>query len=73
MTGPIEQRTKNGKYSRIASILTSYGDGKSVYRKVYILIYGFERTELTKLKEELKKKATLYYMIDHRENTRKIY
>jgi acetoin utilization protein AcuB len=61
------------KYGRIASILTSYEDGKSGYRKVYIRIYGFERTELTKLKEELKKKATLYYMIDHRENMREIY
>ena len=58
---------------RMISILTSYERVTEGYRKVYIRMYGIERTKLSQLKEELKKKATVLYMVDHRENKREIY
>jgi len=58
---------------RIVSILSSYEHVPEGYRKVYIRDYGIERKELKQLKNELKEKATLLYMVDHRENKREIY
>ena len=58
---------------RMASILSSYDDVPEGYRKVYIRIYDIDRAELEKLKEALGKKATLLYIVDHRENLREIY
>ncbi len=34
---------------------------------------SIERSKLSQLKEELKEKATVLYMVDHRENKREIY
>ena len=62
------------KYSgRIVSILTSYRNATQGYRKVYIRMYDIERTEIEKLKGELREKATLLYMVDHQKNKREIY
>ena len=62
------------KYSgRIVSILTSYKNATQGYRKVYIRMYDIERTEIEKLKGELREKATLLYMVDHQKNKREIY
>jgi len=58
---------------RIVSILTSYKDATQGYRKVYIRMYDIERTEIEKLKGELREKATLLYMVDHQKNKREIY
>jgi acetoin utilization protein AcuB len=58
---------------RIVSILSSYEHVPEGYRKVYIRDYGVERKELKQLKNELKEKATLLYMVDHRENKREVY
>jgi len=58
---------------RMVSILTSYERVPKGYRKVYIRMHGIERSRLPQLKEELKNKATLLYMVDHRENKREIY
>lgn len=58
---------------RMVSILTSYEGVTKGYRKVYIRMYGIERSKLSQLKEELKEKATVLYMVDHRENKREIY
>ncbi len=58
---------------RMVSILSSYDDVPEGYRKVYIRIYDIDRAELEKLKEALGKKATLLYIVDHRENLREIY
>jgi len=58
---------------RIVSILSSYEHVPEGYRKVYIRDYGIERKELKQLKNELKEKATLLYMVDHRENKREVY
>jgi len=58
---------------RMVSILSSYEHVPEGYRKVYIRVYGIERKEMKQLKKELKEKATLLYMVDHRENKREVY
>jgi acetoin utilization protein AcuB len=58
---------------RMVSILTSYESATQGYRKVYIRMYDIERTEIEKLKEELREKATLLYVVDHKKNKREIY
>jgi acetoin utilization protein AcuB len=58
---------------RMVSILSTYEHVPKGYRKVYIRMYGVDRARLPRLKEELKEKTTLLYMIDHRENKREIY
>ena len=57
----------------MASILSSYDRVPEGHRKVYIRMYGIDRTKLPQLKEELKEKAALLYMVDLRENKREIY
>jgi acetoin utilization protein AcuB len=58
---------------RIVSILSSYENVPEGYRKVYIRDYGIERKELKQLKNQLKEKTTLLYMVDHRDNKREVY
>ena len=58
---------------RMVSILSSYDDVAEGYRKVYIRMRSIERSELQKLIKDLRTKATLLYMVDHRENKRVIY
>ena len=58
---------------RMASILTSYEKAPEGYRNVYIRTYGIDRLKLEELKAALKEKATLLYMVDHRNNNREIY
>ena len=57
---------------RMVSILSSYERAPKGYRNVYIRMYGIDRLKLPQLKEEIKGKTTLLYMIDHRENIRDI-
>jgi acetoin utilization protein AcuB len=58
---------------RMVSILTSYDNVPEGFRKVYIRMHGVDRTRLQALKEELRKTATLMYIVDHRENRREIF
>jgi len=58
---------------RVVSILSSYDNVTPGYRKVYIRMYSIDRSELSRLKDDLKEKATLLYMVDHREDLREIY
>ncbi|MBW1786847.1 MAG: CBS domain-containing protein [Deltaproteobacteria bacterium] len=58
---------------RMLSILSAYDGVPSSRRKVYIRCYGIDRSKLDMLKDQLKKEATLLYMIDHRENHREIW
>ena len=58
---------------RMVSILSSYERAPKGYRKVYIRMYGVDRTKLEALKNELKETASLLYMVDHRENRREVY
>jgi acetoin utilization protein AcuB len=62
------------KYNaRMASILTTYEGVPDGYRRVYISIYQVDRDKLPAMRDDLRRKATLLYMIDHRENVREIY
>jgi acetoin utilization protein AcuB len=58
---------------RMVSILTSYDNVPEGFRKVYIRMYGLDRTRLPGLKGELAKVAKLLYLVDHRENKREIF
>lgn len=58
---------------RLASILTSYEKAPEGYRWGYIRMYGIDRSSVQELKASLRGKATLLYMVDHRENKREIY
>ena len=58
---------------RVVSILSAYENVPQGYRKVYIRMFGINRSEFPDLKNELSKTATLLYMVDHRENLREIY
>lgn len=59
--------------ARMVSILSTYDNISEGYRKVIIRIYDIDRRNLPKLKDELKHKAKLLYMVDHRDNVREIY
>jgi acetoin utilization protein AcuB len=58
---------------RMTSILSSYDRVPEGYRKVYIRMFGIDRSKIPQIKKELKEKASLVYMVDHRENKREIY
>lgn len=58
---------------RMVSLLTSYENVPAGFRKVYIRMIGISSTEFSKLKETLKEKAPLLYMVNHYENIREIY
>ena len=58
---------------RMASVLTSYDMAQKGFRRVYIRMYGIDRFKIDKLKEALKEKAVLLYMVDRREITRETF
>lgn len=58
---------------RMLSALTSYDNAPAGFLKLYIRMYGLERKNLKKLELKIMEKATILYMVDHRENVRKIY
>ena len=58
---------------RMASILTSYDMAPEGFRQVYIRMYGIDRFKINRLKEALKEKARLLYMVDRREVHRETF
>lgn len=58
---------------RMASIMTSYEDTPEGHRKCFIRMYGVDRFKLEDLKKDLRERARVLYMVDHRENRREIY
>lgn len=58
---------------RMVSILTSYANVDSGYRKVYIRMHGIDRQKLGRLKDVLRERFTMLYLVDHRSNQREIY
>ena len=58
---------------RIGSILSSYERVPQGFRIVYIRGYSIDRAKLPQLQEELKKKATMIYVVDHRQNKREVF
>jgi acetoin utilization protein AcuB len=59
--------------ARTASVLSSYEGAPPGYRNVYIRTFGMDRSKLDPMIKELKQKATMLYMADHRQNRREIY
>lgn len=59
--------------ARLVSILSSYDMAPEGYRNVYIRAFNIDREKLGSLTEELKQKAKMLYMVDHRDNVREIY
>ena len=58
---------------RMASILSSYEKAPEGHRYVYIRMYDVDRDKMPQLKEDLKKKAKVLYIVDSRENKREIF
>lgn len=58
---------------RMACLLTSSERVPEGYRRVYIRMYDIDRFKLESLKDELKQKAELLYLIDRKESLREIY
>jgi acetoin utilization protein AcuB len=56
----------------MVSILTSYEKAPQGYRNVCIRAYQINRQQLPQLLEDLKEKAPLLYMVDHRDDLRDI-
>ena len=59
--------------ARLVSILTSYEKAPEGFRNVYIRAFNIDRERLEPLKEEIRQKAKLLYVVDHRENKREIF
>ena len=58
---------------RMVSILSTYEGMPTGYRKVFIRMLGVEREKLPQLEDDLREKANLLYVVDHRENRREIF
>jgi acetoin utilization protein AcuB len=58
---------------RMASILSSYEKAPEGHRYVYIRMYDVNRDKMPQLKEDLKKKAKMLYIVDSRDNKREIF
>jgi len=57
---------------RLMSILSSHDDQVD-YRHAYIRVCDCDRERLGELKEELKAKANMLYMVDHMERNKEVY
>jgi acetoin utilization protein AcuB len=58
---------------RIASIMSSYDRVREGWRNVFIRAYDINRSILPQLIKDLQNKATMLYMVDHKENKRQIF
>ncbi len=58
---------------RTVSILTSFSRCEEGYRRVYFRIYRMEREKVDRLLTQIRDRAQLLYLVDHRENRREIY
>jgi acetoin utilization protein AcuB len=58
---------------RMASILSSYEKAPEGHRYVYVRMYDVDQTKMPQLKEDLKKKAKVLYIVDSRDNKREIF
>jgi acetoin utilization protein AcuB len=61
------------KGGRMMSVLTSYDAAPKGSLKLYLRMYGLERNKLKTLKDIITEKASLLYIVDHREKTREIF
>ena len=56
--------------ARLVSILTSYDRAPQGYRYLYVRAFGLDRRKLGQLMDDLRDKAPILYMVDHRDGTR---
>ncbi len=59
--------------ARLGSIMTSYDRVREGWRNVYVRAYELDRGKLPQMLKELQDKAMMLYMVDHKENVRKIF
>jgi acetoin utilization protein AcuB len=73
--GSIKELTDvlRGYDARLVSIMSSYEKAPEGYRNVFIRAFNLDREQILALKEELKGKAKMIYMVDHRDNQREIF
>ena len=57
----------------MASIVSSYDRAPQGFRRVYLRAYQVDRSHMDALLEAMQSSARLLYMVDHRENQRKIF
>ena len=55
------------------SVLSSTEHAPEGFRRIYIRTYDVDRDKLEELKAALREKATILYIVDHRNNSREIY
>jgi len=58
---------------RLASIVSAYETARSGMRDVYIRAFNIDRDDLPQLVTEVRQKANLRYMVDHREDKREFF
>lgn len=58
---------------KMTSILTSYKRCRPNYRRVYFRVYDIDRNVTDRLIDQIGRIAQMLYMVDHRENKRKIF
>jgi acetoin utilization protein AcuB len=73
--GSIKEITDiiRGHHARLVSILSSYEKAPEGFRHVYIRAFNIDREKMPQLIDELRTKARLLYVVDHRENKREIF
>jgi len=73
--GSIKEVTDSirGHGGRLASIVSAYETAISGMRDVYIRAFNIDRDDLPQLVTEIRQKATLRYMVDHREDKREFF
>ncbi len=79
----FQLENRPGSIKEVADIIRKYGcsvvsilsssDKKSDYRHVYIRACNCDRGRLEQLKEELKEKSNMLYLVDHVEKKQEVY
>jgi acetoin utilization protein AcuB len=75
MPGPIKEIREliYEHQGRTASIISSAENAPEGHLNIYFRIYQIDRDRLPSLMENVEKKGTILYIVDHRENKRTIY
>lgn len=58
---------------RLVSLLTSYDRARPGNRRLYVRAWAVDRTSIQAMVEEIRRKAILLYLVDHRDNRREEY
>ena len=62
-----------GNGGRTASVLSTHEEAVPGHRNVYIRAFNIDRAKMPQTIKELREKADMLYMVDHREGKREIY